>query len=222
MFTRLVNAAGFCLQNSFDQRELQRRYDHIHRHLDVRGARTQLSTIGNAGFQALLERLDDLNIIVGADTLLPDDAARALPRFGLTLVLPGRRPLIWLNLLKHTDAITLIDTVAHEAIHATVGILGRHRQTPQPINELAYHAEEIVALSGANWILKRIQAPADHQIAENLAAIGHHEETLIALGSSRAFLQQKDAEGVAAAKFLMELHLIEVAAPTFAELNARP
>ena len=46
MFTRLVNAAGFCLQNSFDQRELQRRYDHIHRHLDVRGARTQLSTIG--------------------------------------------------------------------------------------------------------------------------------------------------------------------------------
>ena len=58
--------------------------------------------------------------------------------------------------------------------------------------------------------------------AENLAAIGHHEETLIALGSSRAFLQQKDAEGVAAAKFLMELHLIEVAAPTLAELNARP
>jgi hypothetical protein len=44
------------------------------------GARTQLSTIGNAGFQALLERLDDLNIIVGADTLLPDEAARALPR----------------------------------------------------------------------------------------------------------------------------------------------
>lgn len=60
---------GFLPSELLDQRELQRRYDHIHRHLDVRGARTQLSTIGNAGFRALLERLDDLNIIVGADTL---------------------------------------------------------------------------------------------------------------------------------------------------------
>lgn len=220
MFTQLINVAGFGFQNSFDQRELQRRYDDILRHLDVRRARFQLSSIDNAGFQELLVRLDDLSIVVGADALLPADAARALPRFGLTLVLPKRRPLIWLNLFKHTDAITLIDTVAHEAIHATVNLLGRHPQTPQPTNELAYHAEEIVALGGANWILNRIGAPANHQIAQNLVTIDHHAEILIGLGRSPAFLQQKVAEGVAAAKFLMELHLIEVAAPTLAELNA--
>ena len=209
MFTRLINVAGFGFQNSLDQRELQRRYDDILRHLDVRRARLQLSSIDNAGFQELLVQLDDLSIVIGADALLPVDAARALPRFGLTLVLPKRRPLIWLNLFKHTDAITLIDTVAHEAIHATVNLLGRHPQTPQPTNELAYHAEEIVALSGAN-----------HQIAQNLATIDHHAEILIGLGRSPAFLQQKSAEGVAAAKFLMEPHLIEVAAPTLADLNA--
>lgn len=221
MFTRPINAAGFGFQNSLDQGELQRRYDGILRHLDVRRARFQLSSIDNAGFQELLVRLDDLSIVVGADALLPADAARALPRFGLTLVLPKRRPLIWLNLLKHMDAMTLIDTVAHEAIHATVNLLGRHPQTPQPTNELAYHAEEIVALSGANWILNKIKAPAGHQIVQNLATIDHHAESLIRRRCSPAFLQQKDAEGVAAAKFLMELHLIEVAAPTLAELNTR-
>ncbi|MFZ5681570.1 MAG: hypothetical protein ACOY91_17620 [Pseudomonadota bacterium] len=166
-------------------------------------------------------RLDDLSIVVGADALLPPDAARALPRFGLTLVLPKRRPLIWLNLLKHVDAMTLIDTVAHEAIHATVNLLGRHPQTPQPMNELAYHAEEIVALYGANWILNQIEIPAHRQIAQNLATINQHADILIRLGRSPAFLQEKSAEGVAAAKFLMELHLIEVAEPTLAELNAR-
>lgn len=220
MFTRLINAAGFGFQNSFDQRELQRRYDDILRHLDVRRACFQLSSIDNAGFQELLMRLDDLSIVVGADALLPADAARALPRFGLTLVLSGRRPLIWLNLLKHTDAITLTDTVAHEAIHATVNLLGRHPQTPQPTNELAYHAEEIVALSGANWILNLIGAPADHQIAQNLATIDHHADILIRLGRSPASVQQKAADGIVAARFLMEPHLIEVAAPTLAELNA--
>ncbi len=176
--------------------------------------------IGNAGFQELLERLDDLNIIVGADALLAADGAQALPRFGLTLVIPGRPPLIWLNLLKHSDSMELVDTVAHEAIHATVNLLGRHPQTPQPTNELAYHAEEIVALYGANWILNQIEIPAHRQIEQNLATIDHHAEILIGLGRSPAFLQQKSAEGVAAAKFLMDLHLIEVAAPTLAELNA--
>ncbi len=221
MSTRLINVAGFGFQNSLDQRELQRRYDDILRHLDVRRARFQLSSIDNAGFQELLVRLDDLSIVVGADALLPPDAARALPRFGLTLVLPKRRPLIWLNLLKHVDAMTLIDTVAHEAIHATVNLLGRHPQTPQPMNELAYHAEEIVALYGANWILNQIEIPAHRQIAQNLATINQHADILIRLGRSPAFLQEKSAEGVAAAKFLMELHLIEVAEPTLAELNAR-
>lgn len=220
MFTRLINAAGFGFQNSFDQRELQRQYDHILRHLDVKRARFQLSSIDNAGFQELLVRLDDLSIVVGADALLPADAARALPRFGLTLVLPKRRPLIWLNLLKHTDAITLIDTVAHEAIRATVNLLGRHPQTPPPTNELAYHAEEIVALYGANWILNQIEVPAHRQIAQNLATIDQHADILIRLGRSPAFVQQKAADGIAAARFLMEPHLIEVAAPTLAELNA--
>lgn len=221
MLRWLVNTVGFSLRNYVDQRELQRRYDRIHQHLDVTATRIQLSTIENVGFHELLERLDDLNVIVGADALLPADAAQILPRWGLTLVIPRRQPLIWLNLLKHTDATALIDTVAHEAIHATVNMLGRHRQTPQPTDELAHHAEEIVALSGATWILNRIGVYAGHQIAQNLATIDQHTAILIALGCNRAFLQQKNAEGVAAAKFLMDLHLIEVAAPTLAELNAR-
>ncbi len=82
MFTRLINVAGSGFQNSLDQRELQRRYDDILRHLDVRRARFQLSSIDNAGFQDLLVRLDDLNIIVGADALLPADGAQALLKSG--------------------------------------------------------------------------------------------------------------------------------------------
>jgi len=220
VFKHLIDAVELAFQNFLGQRELQRRYNHIQQHLDVRGARIQLSTIDNAGFRELLERLDDLNIIVGADALLPADAAQALPRFGLTLVIPGRPPLIWLNLLKHSDSMELVDTVAHEAIHATVNLLGRHPQTPQPTNELAYHAEEIVALYGANWILNQIEIPAHRQIEQNLATINQPADILIRLGRSPEFLQQKDAEGDVAAKFLLESHLIEIAAPTLAEVNA--
>jgi len=220
VFKHLIDAVELAFQNFLGQRELQRRYNHIRQHLDVRGARIQLSSIGNAGFQELLERLDDLNIIVGADALLPADGAQALPRFGLTLVIPGRPPLIWLNLLKHSYSMALVDTVAHEAIHATVKLLGRHPQTPQPTNELAYHAEEIVALRGANWILNQIEVSANRQITQNLATIDHHAEILIRLGRSPAFLRQKAADGITAARFLMEPHLIEVVAPNLAELNA--
>jgi len=68
--------------------------------------------------------------------------------------------------------------------------------------------------------LNQIEIPAHRQIEQNLATINQPADILIRLGRSPEFLQQKDAEGDVAAKFLLESHLIEIAAPTLAEVNA--
>jgi len=188
----------------WNQRELRRRYDQIRSNISIDQARVTLAAIGNAAFQRLVMRLDALDVVVGAECLMPAHVARCHPRLGLTLALPGRKPMIWLNLAKHRDDASLIDTVAHESIHATIIMLGRSRQTPQPDSTINYHAEEIVALSGANWILKEIAFPAKREMALNRAAILQLRPTLVGLGCTEQFIQEKVEQGVRAGKFLLD------------------
>lgn len=79
------------------ERDLATRYRHIRSHMNVTQALEKLGGIENAGFQDLLAQLADLGVIIGVDALLPRHLARRQERFGLTLVLPGHEPLIWLN-----------------------------------------------------------------------------------------------------------------------------
>ncbi len=202
-----------------DDRDLEARYEHIRRSVDVARAGTELTKVDNAGFQDLLALLDDLDVIVAADAVFSEALARVAPRFGLTLVLPGRRALIWLNLFKHTSVGALVDTVAHEAILATVSILRRYPRTPQPNEEIAYHGEEIVALTGANRILTKINFPAQQEVAINMMAIEAHKVTLRQLGCAEAFMHARAAEGETAAALLTD-HLIKVGVPTLAEIRA--
>lgn len=200
------------------ERELERHYHYIRGTLDVAGARAELEKIDNAGIRILLGQLDDLDVIIGADSVLPPVLAMAQPRLAMTLVIPKRRPLIWLNLVRHRGrTAALVDTLAHEAIHTTVVLLGRHPRTPQLEEEIAYHAEEIVALTGANHILATIDFPAKQQFAQNLAAIENHKTILTQLGCSEEFLREKTDEGAAAKAFLMD-HLIKM--PTSTDLSS--
>jgi len=199
------------------ERDLERRYRYIRGTLDVAGARAELGKIENAGLRNLLGQLDDLDVIIGADSVLSPVLAMAQPRLAMTIVIPKRRPLIWLNLVKHCGRpAALVDTLAHEAIHTTVLMLGRLPRTPQPEEEIAYHAEEIVALTGANHILTEIKFPAKQQVVQNLAAIENHKTLLTQLGCSEEFLRSKADEGAAAKAFLMD-HLIKM--PTSTDLS---
>ena len=201
------------------ERDLEARYEHIRRSVDVARAGAELAKVDNAGFQELLALLDDLDVTVGADAVFSESWARAQPRFGLTLVLPGRRPLIWLNLFKHMSVAALVDTVVHEAIHATVSILRRYPRTPQPNEEIAYHGEELVALTSANHILTKINFPAQQEVTINIMAIEAQKVTLRQLGCAEPFMHARAAEGEAAAALLTD-HLIKVDVPTLAEIRA--
>lgn len=197
------------------------RYDHISRNIDEARAREQLAEVNNVGFEGVLTMLDDIGTIVGADAVFTDEEAVAQPRFGLTLVIPERdRPLIWLNLRKHKTLEELVDTVVHEAVHATVRVLNRRQRTPQPEEAFAYLAEEIVALAATNLILRRIEFPALHQIARNMIGIDRCKNMLGRLGCDAQFLGDRFAEAEAAAAFFTET-LIHFGPPNEARVRAR-
>ena len=202
------------------ERDLAMRYQHIRSRIDMTGALERLDEIENAGFQGLLAQLADLGVVIGADTVLPRHLARRHDRFGLTLVLPGHAPLIWLNLLKHDGVAGLVDTVVHEAVHSTVRRLGRLPRTPEPDEAITSYGEEVVALAGANLILRRIAFPAPREIARNMIALANCKTVLGQLGCSERFLRDRIAEAEVAASFLTDFG-IDVAAPTLEAIQSR-
>lgn len=197
------------------------RYDYILRNTNEAQARAALEGVNNAGLQDLLMVLDDIRAIVGVDTILTDAQALAQPRFGLTLVIPERaRPLIWLNLRKHKTMEELVDTIVHEAVHATVRVLQRHARSPEPHERITYHGEEIVALAATNLILRKIEFPAHHQIARNVIAVDNCKNILGQLGCSEQFLRDRLAEADVAADFFTDFG-IEITVPILEEVQAR-
>lgn len=194
-------------QSEVGARDLRARYEHIRASMNVTLALKKLDSIENYGFQGLLAQLVDNGVIIGADAVLPRKLARRHERFGLTLVIPGTAPLIWLNLLKHDNAADLVDTVVHEAIHSTVRIFGRHSQTPEPGEAIASLGEEIVALAGANLVLRKIAFSARRVIAQNTIAIANCKAVLRRLGCSEQFLCERLMEAEPAAAFFTDFGL---------------
>jgi hypothetical protein len=216
----LTTVQGIIDQSEDRAHDLAGRYQHIRNHVNVPQALAKLDGIRNAGFQGVLAQLIDCGVILGADAVLPRKLARRQERFGLTLVLPSTAPLIWLNLLKHDITAALVDTVVHEAIHSTVRILGRGSRTPEPDEAVAFYGEEIVALAGANLILRKIAFSARRQVAQNLLALANCKTILRRLGCSEQFLCARFAEAELAAIFLTDVG-IEIACPTPGKIQSR-
>ncbi len=207
-------------QSHARERDLATRYQYICRHMNVTQALSRLDRIDNAGFQGVLAQLADIGVIIGADAVLPEDLAQRQDRFGLTLVLAGAAPLIWLNLFKHDSASALADTLIHEAVHSTVRILGRLSRTPEPDEAIASYGEEVVALAGANLILRKIAFPAHHEIAQNTITLARCRSVLHQLGCSEQFLRDRLAEAELAANFFTDFG-INVAHPTLEDIQSR-
>jgi len=183
---------------------LDERYDWIRDRMDFAIMASLLDEIRNAGFQKLIKRLSQLGIMIGADTGLTSAQAMETPRLGLTVVLPARPPLIWINVLKHANSeAKLADTAAHEAIHATSAELGRHDQLPELDDARRYNGEEICALVGANTILRDIDFPAITEIARNKKMLRDHKKILERLNCSKRFVSERETEGQSAARFLL-------------------
>lgn len=207
-------------QSQARERDLAARYQYIYKHMNVTQALSKLDRIDNAGFQGVLAQLADIGVTIGADAVLPEDVARRHDRFGLTLVLAGAAPLIWLNLFKHDSASALADTLIHEAIHSTVRHLGRLPRTPEPDEAIASYGEEVVALAGANLILRKISFPAHHEIAQNMIGLDRCRAALHQLGCSEQFLHDRLSEAETAANFFTDFG-IDVAPPTLEEIQLR-
>jgi hypothetical protein len=182
---------------------LEERYAWIRVRMNFQEMDSALRKIANDGFQRLVRRFRDLQIEVGADAAFSSLDAHRHPRFGLSIVLPDRPPLIWINLKKHNSAAELVDTMVHESIHATSAIISRHEILPEPENERSYLGEEICALVGANKLLNAIQFPAEHQISRNLDILHNHSRHLRRLGCDRRFIREREFEGRSAAEFLL-------------------
>lgn len=202
------------------ERDIAARYEYIRSHINMKQALERLDGIENTGFQSLLAQLTDLGVIIGGDAILPRRLARRHDRFGLTLVFPGHVPLIWLNLLKHESVAGLVDTVVHEGVHSTIRHLGRLPRTPEPDEAIASYGEEVVALAGANLILRKIKFSARREIARNMIALANCKTVLGQLGCSEWFLRDRIAEAEVAADFLTDFG-IDVAAPTLEEIQSR-
>jgi hypothetical protein len=184
---------------------LDERYVWIRDRMDFARMASVLSQIPNVGFQHLVKRISQLGIMIGADTGLTPAQAMEMPRLGLTIVLPARPPLIWINLQKHVNSEEkLADTTAHEAIHATSGELGRHDQLPEPEDVRRYNGEEICALVGANTILREIEFPARTEIARNKKMLRDHAKILEGLNCTKRFLSEREGEGKSAAHVLLD------------------
>lgn len=186
---------------------LEERRRLIYASMDLAKAATALGAVKHAGFQRLLARLKELGVEIGADTGLSPDEAHRLGRLALTIVMPNQKPLICLNLIRlgDHDEAELVDTIAHEAIHAIANLMGRCAELPDIVKEpVEYDAEEIVALAGANYLLRRIEYPAARQIRNNKRMIRDHESNLHRNRFVKRQIDHKKAEGKAAAQFLLE------------------
>lgn len=121
---------------------------------------------------------------------------------------------------KGGDGKSFVDTIVHEAVHSTIRHLGRLPRTPEPDEAIASYGEEVVALAGANLILRKIKFSARREIARNMIALANCKTVLGRLGCSEQFLRDRLTEAELAADFLTDFG-IDVAAPTLEEIQSR-
>lgn len=187
------------------QTPIERR-DWLVRHMDESQATAALSKVQHSAFKRLTERLINLDFIIGADTGFNPSMALQVDRLGLTLLVTNYPPIIWLNLhrLNRLGEAELVDTVIHEAIHATSGILQRAPELPDYNNPKAYLLEEITARTGANFVLRQLTYPGREVIRKNKLYISKHGSSLRDIGATRLEIDQASDAGRIAGKFLLE------------------
>lgn len=122
------------------------------------------SAIQRKELSFLIARLSELHIKF-MPVRLPKNAT---PRLGATVIVFGREPLIWVDVARHRNEEDLIDTICHEAVHATALHLNRWNSLPdQSLDKVNYQAEEIIARLGANEVARRIGYKTGSNVSKN-------------------------------------------------------
>jgi len=177
------------------------RYDHLRRYGTPL---TECWGVNDPALACFLQRIQDLGIVTLADAAFTPKQARAQPRFGLTVIHPERPPLIYVILQKHSDLPELADTLFHEAIHATAGVMGRHDVLPEDQGGTAYLLEELCAVAGALEIYRRLAMPTMKAKARENRDLGERlKRALRARGCPLADIAGAVADGAAAAAHLL-------------------
>lgn len=116
-----------------------------------------------SALQPLLQRLEQLGVLLLADHPKWDRISVKTQRLGSSVIVPGRQSIIWINFIRHNLPNTntlivpeLIDTIFHEAIHTTGTLLGRFIIQPEDLAALDYIVEEVCALAGTSELHRNI------------------------------------------------------------------
>jgi hypothetical protein len=150
-FTQMILPDIEILYNEVPK-DFKHNYAEIARRLSPYVDVTTISRINHANFQRLIQRLDKLKI----ELLVVRLPIETTHRLGSTLSMFGERPLIWIDATGQSEA-SIVDTVCHESVHATVLHLERWDSLPdEKLSPDNYHAEEIIARLGANDVADRI------------------------------------------------------------------
>jgi hypothetical protein len=163
----------------------------------------------------IVTTLLDKNIVLRASAPAFEETEAGTPRLGLTLLVEGRPPLIWINMARHrlhSDPDTeLGDTLIHEAIHASAATLGRHVSLPDDTASLAYHVEELCAYSGTSLAQRALGLPRARK-NRNIARILEAK-----LSKANRANVRKQAE--AAADWLLETSALIAVNPPLPTMN---
>ena len=181
---------------------LQRRYEHIR---DASVPLERRWPAPPAALVPLLCRLGGLGVLLVAEPLERAQLARTSHRLGLTVSLPGAPTVIWVNYDAHVcgpaqalDVAEIIDTIAHEAVHATATMLGRCLVLPEGGASDAYRAEEVCAMVGTAEIHRSL---GQHTLAQANEQGARREAGLLKDPSLRA---RAIRHGRKAARFLLD------------------
>jgi hypothetical protein len=153
----------------------------------------------NTGLGTLIAGLGEIGVKF-MPVRLPIGAGRHV---GATVMAGKKPPILWVNLTLHNHEEELVDTICHEAIHATGALIGRWIVLPdRTIDPVGYIAEEFVAHTGANDLAKRLGYRTRLTAAPNAMAVGRLARQLREAGYSPENVDTLRNDAIGAAAFL--------------------
>jgi hypothetical protein len=198
--------------NNPQQPDIEARYIEVRNTLLPFRDDAAIAKVTHDGFQKLIKRLAQLRIEIIPVQLPP----KSTERLGGTVLLSGHAPLIWINFERHKNEADAIDTVCHEAVHATALYLERWQALPdQALDNVNYNAEEIVARLGANEVGQLIGTCDRKNVLANKNEARRLHNSLLTKGWTKNQLTHLEQWASEAASLLAEFQKHE----NFIDLN---
>jgi hypothetical protein len=189
----------YALLDDRQPQDIQARYAEIEQLLTPDVDNGWVASQAGTGIGALIATLGELGVKF-MPVRLPIGAGKHI---GATVMAGKEPPILWVNLTIHEHEAELVDTICHEAVHATGALVERWIVPPdQAIDPNGYAAEEFVAHTGAYDLAKRLGYRTRLTAAPNAEAVGRLTRQLRKAGYSSENIDTLRNDAIGAAAFL--------------------